>query len=521
MPNNLEIGIGIDTKKLRADKAIVSEQLRQINAEVKAAAKAGNLEGVQAGAAQQDQLIRQLAEINSQLRVNTAVKRENTVATEEATISAREYGVELGHLAHIAGLPVEGLRALRFGFAALAGAELIRGIIAVNKEISELVELSHETRFDPSTIQAWTLAIEKAGGSAATAKASIKTFGAAVLDQQKALRDVEETARRASASTLAGGGSPAQASAAATKAYQEAYIGSRQLNGSLGQLGTTAAKFTNTADGMRAALHQAAVELVRLHQVDVLEADLQSREKFGAPYAELAKAIELAAKGSGDLLEKQVGLAKLTKEQAQANKIYEAATKDVTRAWSELSTELVTVLAPAIGVIVEALATMIKTVQKAVEGWKELVALMGGDTGESGVQLSDKAQARIDSGEVPAHAAGGYIRGRGTGTSDSILARLSNGEFVVNAASVRRLGVGFMHGLNSFAAGGLVSSFAAGGPVSAASGGRPVHLHLGGGSFALSGSGNVVDALVSAAHSQQMRSAGVKPSWFAARPGGQ
>jgi hypothetical protein len=47
-----------------------------------------------------------------------------------------------------------------------------------------------------------------------------------------------------------------------------------------------------------------------------------------------------------------------------------------------------------------------------------------------------------------------------------------------------------------------------------------VHLHLGGGSFALSGSGSVVDALVSAAHSQQIRSAGVKPSWFASRPGG-
>jgi hypothetical protein len=63
--------------------------------------------------------------------------------------------------------------------------------------------------------------------------------------------------------------------------------------------------------------------------------------------------------------------------------------------------------------------------------------------------------------------------------------------------------------------------FAAGGLVSAASsGGRPVHLHLGGQSFALSGSNGVVDALVSHAHSERVRAAGVKPSWFAARPGG-
>lgn len=37
------------------------------------------------------------------------------------------------------------------------------------------------------------------------------------------------------------------------------------------------------------------------------------------------------------------------------------------------------------------------------------------------------------------HAAGGFISGPGTGTSDSIPARLSNGEFVMNAAATRRL----------------------------------------------------------------------------------
>lgn len=60
-------------------------------------------------------------------------------------------------------------------------------------------------------------------------------------------------------------------------------------------------------------------------------------------------------------------------------------------------------------------------------------------------------------------ATGGYIRGPGTGTSDSIPARLSNGEFVVREAMVRKYGVGFLHAINrgrlaGFANGGLVSS---------------------------------------------------------------
>jgi hypothetical protein len=123
-------------------------------------------------------------------------------------------------------------------------------------------------------------------------------------------------------------------------------------------------------------------------------------------------------------------------------------------------------------------------------------------------------------------AAGGMVRGSGSGTSDSILARLSNGEFVMRAQAVQHWGPQLLASLNSlrnpgFALGGLVSAphFAEGGPVSA--GGTPVHLHLGGNSFALSGHDNVVNALVVEAHRQQMRSAGTKPSWFAARPSGR
>jgi hypothetical protein len=126
------------------------------------------------------------------------------------------------------------------------------------------------------------------------------------------------------------------------------------------------------------------------------------------------------------------------------------------------------------------------------------------------------------------NASGGYIRGPGSGTSDSILARLSNGEFVINAGATRRLGTSFLNGLNSFAAGGLVNvppiRFAEGGlvPGFAAGGQAMASFHFeSGSSFRLGGPVDVVNAMVTEAHAQQVRSAGVKPSWYAARPSGR
>lgn len=68
---------------------------------------------------------------------------------------------------------------------------------------------------------------------------------------------------------------------------------------------------------------------------------------------------------------------------------------------------------------------------------------------------------------VPGAATGGHITGPGTGTSDSILARLSNNEFVMKAAAVQKYGTEFMHAINS----GRLPKFASGGSVNAAGGG--------------------------------------------------
>jgi hypothetical protein len=67
---------------------------------------------------------------------------------------------------------------------------------------------------------------------------------------------------------------------------------------------------------------------------------------------------------------------------------------------------------------------------------------------------------------LPGRAGGGYIAGEGTGTSDSILLRASNGEYMMRAAAVNHFGVPFFDELNAgrmprlqaFATGGLIGA---------------------------------------------------------------
>lgn len=86
--------------------------------------------------------------------------------------------------------------------------------------------------------------------------------------------------------------------------------------------------------------------------------------------------------------------------------------------------------------------------------------------GHSGAQAYPASGGYISHGKLHRYADGGsfpyggYIRGPGTGTSDSIPAMISNGEFVMKAAAVERYGVSVMHAINQmraplpFAAGG-------------------------------------------------------------------
>ncbi|TPN49346.1 phage tail tape measure protein [Mesorhizobium sp. B1-1-7] len=147
------------------------------------------------------------------------------------------------------------------------------------------------------------------------------------------------------------------------------------------------------------------------------------------------------------------------------------------------------------GQIRSEIAQIISALQAAVAQAQQLRAQASSSSPSSG------------GGSQGGFAEGGHVVGPGGPKTDSILAWLSNGEFVMQAAAVRRLGVGFLHALNSgfipslkslkgFSVGGAVDNFSqlmaipryAGGGLASmqlapASTGNltPLHFHLDGG----------------------------------------
>ncbi|KLK90297.1 hypothetical protein AA309_26565 [Microvirga vignae] len=176
-----------------------------------------------------------------------------------------------------------------------------------------------------------------------------------------------------------------------------------------------------------------------------------------------------------------------------------------------------------------------------------------------GVRSAASSAGSGGGGGAPGFAGGGAVHGRGTGTSDSILAWLSNGEFVIKEKAVRFYSPDFLDAINNmrlpknwlrgFSKGGMVSipqlksglpAFASGGLVDglgaalaglmpsmgsipalaapAGSGGpalQPINLSIGGREFGtVLAPADVASGLVQFAQGQQIRSAGKKPGWY-------
>lgn len=95
---------------------------------------------------------------------------------------------------------------------------------------------------------------------------------------------------------------------------------------------------------------------------------------------------------------------------------------------------------------------------------------------KAAAQAATKAVLGVDPTKK---ATGGLIRGPGTGTSDSIPAMLSNGEYVLRSSAVDRIGVGTLNAMNA----GAVPQFSEGGSVddtlaATSSGGNSVTLNV-------------------------------------------
>jgi hypothetical protein len=65
------------------------------------------------------------------------------------------------------------------------------------------------------------------------------------------------------------------------------------------------------------------------------------------------------------------------------------------------------------------------------------------------VQAVEAAKRKLQSAQTATYAAGGPVSGPGTGTSDSIPAMLSNGEYVIKAEAAKKLGRRFLDSVNA------------------------------------------------------------------------
>jgi hypothetical protein len=176
----------------------------------------------------------------------------------------------------------------------------------------------------------------------------------------------------------------------------------------------------------------------------------------------------------------------------------------------------------------ELIATWDAFIQTLETAWQGFLAFIS----QNQPQFQSPAGPTSFSEFAPGGAAGGgHIRGAGTSTSDSILAWLSNNEFVMRSAAVSHYGVGFMQAINSmrlpkdffqsFNLGGLVlppfpspPRFAQGGLAMAGDQGlRPVNIFFDRQKFALSGPADEVERLVKASVFEQLAAGGRSPSW--------
>ena len=103
----------------------------------------------------------------------------------------------------------------------------------------------------------------------------------------------------------------------------------------------------------------------------------------------------------------------------------------------------------------ELLSNAVKLLSQWTMMWGVFMAF--GSSPKAAAKSANKAVFGVDE-----FATGGFVSGAGTSISDSIPAMLSNGEYVLNAAAVRKLGVPYLNRLNNGAAGyadgGLVAS---------------------------------------------------------------
>ncbi len=190
----------------------------------------------------------------------------------------------------------------------------------------------------------------------------------------------------------------------------------------------------------------------------------------------------------------------------EANRLQQS---DADQKLADISKELETLQSKAdIKITANMSAEEVAKIQQQV---KELAVLLGQELVLTPVITAPAGAGGVSNEPVQGpqqFAVGGFVRGPGTSTSDSIPAMLSNGEYVIRAAAVNKLGRGFLDLINN---GAPISGFASGGLVDAAaiaSDAGPTLPHLGRLDIAVGG--EVINTYVGQDFSRDLRQLAVK-----------
>lgn len=257
------------------------------------------------------------------------------------------------------------------------------------------------------------------------------------------------------------------------RAAEARVLAAQTEESALSQASSTAEKFAKDQTTKLTTLQKQA----ELYQ-QTLDAIAKKAPELGAAQAGIAEKIlgntagmtEVAA-GLKSIAESDFrGLDQFTTVAAQADKIkeMEAAIKNVADTYSksivaagssmgQLSESVVnSVLAG--GASPEAVGEMVRKIQKGISDEK-IKADITFPTAAGTLQEQLKSQEFVanikfvSAGSVQKNAEGGHIRGPGSGTSDSILSWLSNGEYVSDAQTTAFFGPDFFRALKSLARG--------------------------------------------------------------------
>jgi len=509
MPDNLTIQIGADSSKMRADLALAERSLRDMRKELKLAADEAAKTGDRT----------RLDKVSKDFQSTEAEVRKYSRSLRDASRAQDELGTSsVGAAKGITGI-VGAFRGVAAAAATAVAsvAGVTKAIGSVTENLTELRNISEATggAFSGQDVKILQEVMEGAGVKTELARQALAKFSVTLSQAQQ------------------------NAFAPAAKAFDE--------------LGINQFRFSNQTDGARRALVEFAQKLNELKGTNPLQAAAVGTEMFGRQWSRIAISItRLAESGALDKINQQL---------QQTGRAFDPEVKkrldDYEAAWDRLGDAIESIIQPLVVYWYPALtqglnnwATALENLKSFfVEQFKEIADVWKGftelianalpwqalaDAAKASLgQVMDAINAVINGikwitgnappqvvaeAPIPGMAGGGYVSGPGGPTSDSILARLSDGEYVMRARAVERWGPQFMEALNnlrnpfgSFAQGGMVRarsipSFAGGGLV--AGGGATVNLVFPGGSFALQADNAIVGGLTREARRAGMLAGG-------------